>query len=782
MIGRDTLDELPNVSSWSLDTTRRRRPERRANAGNSERNLVGSRINRVSPSELPVGSRTGRGSADGEQVLRYRSVSDPRTLREQAGSIQALADSEKEAVGFLPKAAYDEAISRGRLIAMLDTSTIPPALAGFVLFSGVYPNARVQQVVTAAAHRRRGVASSLIRELVAQLEARQYLRVTAAVADDLPIAQAFYEGRGFRTALERAGGAARGRGIVVRALDLDNAHLLSVLERPRVATPGMVDLGLRVRSVGAAPLYAMDLNLLFDAIRNGRERADLARRVVGAALAHRLRLATAHEFVVELERTSVAGGEDPLLALARQLPRLPGAERAELNALAATIRGIVFGPDPIPRRRQQAESDARHLAHAALARASGFLTSDGAMLDARGPLIDRIGIDVLSLDEFAALLDDEPEGRGSSAPLPATNLTLAGVARTDALAYLERQSITTATFDGLDGSAGSVVAFEAVTEGGEIVGLAARSRNPPVDAPVRLVVHVRADQVQADLSAEALLNSQCLQACADGPITIEAIDLPGQATVRRAAVLQGFVPRPGGTMVKLAIGRPITSRSWSAIARLTRRRTGLRLPIAAPGEDDVATGITVTDPGGNDMPVALQALEDAIGPTLIAWPGRGGAIVPIERRFADDLLGTAAQASMFAPREAALGTRRTYLNSPRTASAMRPGTPILFYESLRSGGRGAIVAAARVVDAVVVDKGRLPAELVRRSVVDDVNPLSASSEVLATTFDNVMSLPAPVTLATLRAVGAVGAQNLVTVTPITSATLASILDGGWAIA
>jgi len=782
MTRRDILEEIPSARSWFMGATRRRVPREGANAGNPERNPLTSVPIEYRRVIVPSAPARGRGSPDGGQVLRYKSVSDPRILREQAGFIQALADGEKEAVGFLPKAAYDEAVSRGRLIAMLDSSTDPPTLAGFVLFSGVYPNARVQQVVTAAAHRRRGVASGLIRELVARLEARQYLRVTAAVADDLPIAQAFYEGKGFRTALERAGGATRGRGIVVRALDLANEHLLSVLEPPPVAAPGAIDLGLRARSAGAAPLYAMDLNLLFDAVRNGRERADLARRVVGAALAHRLRLATAHEFVVELERAAAVGSEDPLLALARQLPRLPGAERGELDALAATVRGIVFGPDPIPSRRPQAESDARHLAHAALARASGFLTSDGAMLDAREILMERIGIDVLSLDEFAALLDDGAEDRGSPAPWPATNLTLARIARSDAMAYVGRQALAADVFDGLGGPTGSVVAFEAVTDGGEIVGLAGRSRNPAVDAPARLVVHVRADHVRADLSAEALIHSQCLQACADGPITIEAIDLPGQATVRRAAMLQGFVPRPGGTMVKLAIGRPITPGSWSATALFTRRRTGLRLPIVPPGEHQIASGVTVTDPDGNEVNVALRALEDAIGPTLVAWPGRAGAIVPIERRYADDLLGTAAQASMFAQREAALGTRRTYLNSPRTASALRPGTPILFYESLRSGGRGAIVAAARVVDAVVVDKGRLPAELVRRSVVDDVDPLSASSEVLATTFDNVLSLPIPVTLATLRAIGAVGPQNLVTVTPIAGATLAAILDGGWPIA
>ena len=198
--------------------------------------------------------------------------------------------------------------------------------------------------------------------------------------------------------------------------------------------------------------------------------------------------------------------------------------------------------------------------------------------------------------------------------------------------------------------------------------------------------------------------------------------MPGQTALRRTALLQGFVPRTGGTLVKVAMGRPVTSLSWPTIARFTRRRTGLRLPEVPPTEDQVREGITVIGPDGCDVVVTLPLLEDALGPTLLAWPGRVGTIVPIARHYADDLLGTAQQFSMFGPLEAGFASRRTYVNSPRATSALRPGTPILFYKSIRSGGRGAVVASARVVDAMVVNKTRLPTEQMKRSVVDDVRP------------------------------------------------------------
>jgi len=39
-------------------------------------------------------------------------------------------------------------------------------VAGFILYSGVFPHARIQQVVVAKRHRRAGVASALINEVV----------------------------------------------------------------------------------------------------------------------------------------------------------------------------------------------------------------------------------------------------------------------------------------------------------------------------------------------------------------------------------------------------------------------------------------------------------------------------------------------------------------------------------------------------------------------------------------------------------------------------------------
>jgi GNAT superfamily N-acetyltransferase len=712
----------------------------------------------------------------------YRAESDPAWLLQRLSEIRALADVEKEALGFLPEAAYREAIEKRRLVAMCTRRDGNSELVGFILFSGIFPNARIQQVVVAKQHRRTHVASALINEIVSQLEARGYQTITAAVASDLPAAQAFYDHNGFVARRSRPGGQARGRTIVVRARDLATDTLFSVLERPDAASQGAVDLGLRKRGAGQAPLYAIDLNVLFDVVKGkNRPRSPIAERLIAAALAHQIRLAVAPEFIVELERTSNGEDADPILKLARQLPRLPIVDLAEANRLSAVVHTIVFvAPGSPDAGSAQALSDARHLAQAALARASGYVTSDGRILAARDQLLQEIGIDVATLEEFATLLPtestspDDSHLRGSEAAMKSAPVDV--VRR-----YLDEQGVNQSLVSEFAPGPANCGRWRAraVTEAGEVVAVGAFIGPANIDAPARILVHVRPDLVSCEIFADHLLDAQCWEACGSGPVTIELVAIPGQSAVRRAAMLRGFLLAPRtDTLVKVALGRPVTNSSWPAIARQTRRRTGLRLPETPPDEAALQSGLAVQAPDGKSISVRLSALEDALGPTILAWPGRDAVVVPIARNYADDLLGTGDQFPLFGRPEAAFLTLRTYFNSPRSAMLMRPGTPILFYESKRSGGRGAIVAAARIVDATVVLKQQIPGNLLRRAVVEDVDPLSASSDVLATTFDNLLRFPSPVSLEEVRKLGG-GAGNFQTTTALQNSVLCEILERGW---
>jgi hypothetical protein len=554
-----------------------------------------------------------------------------------------------------------------------------------------------------------------------------------------------------------------------------------MLEPASAASANAVDLGLRARSAKLAPLYAIDLNVMFDAIRK-RPRTDNAERVIGGALAHEFRLAIAPEFIVELERHTATRPVDPILRLALQLPRLPACDTAEVDRLADAIHEIVFvASRAAGAGSPQARSDARHLAQAALSRASGYITSDTTVLTAREHLLENIGIDVASLDEFAELL--APHATSSVVDqLKGTTCAVKSASYDAVHSYLMAQGLPDAVIRGFLPSAPADRMrwrARAIFESDEIVGVAVSLVPPSIEAATRTLVHVRPDLVASEFFAEHLVHVECEEACRSGPQVIDLELVPGQGNVQRAAILRGFLPGPGDTLIKLALGRPLTSNTWDAIARQTRRRTGLRLPDRRSDKDGLEPGITILGPDGIPRTVRLLALEDALSPALLVLPNRDGVIVPITRSYADDLLGTAQQLPLFGRPEAAFVMRRTYFSSSRTASIMRPATPMLFYESKRSGGRGAIVAAARIADAVIIKKDQVSGEDLRRAVVEDLDSLNGGSEVLVTSFDNILRFPSPVPLDALRQLDAQGRVNFQTATPIANGPLEAILELGW---
>lgn len=714
----------------------------------------------------------------------YRSESEPAVLLRHLAAIRTLADSEREALGFLPESAYRDSIMQKRLRAMLARENGTSYLAGFILFSGVFPNARIQAVAVSPEHRRSGVASALVSGLVSYLESRGYIAVTAAVASDLATAQAFYESHGFIARRIRDGGQTRQRRIVLRSRELDTANFFKLMAPPAVSGQGIVNLGLRPRSAFEAPLYLIDLNVLFDLVKD-RARSTTANRVFGAGLAHLVRLAVAPEFIIELERTSKDPANDTPLKLARQLPKLPAFPREDVEPLAAAIHKTVFvDTHHAQAGTRQALSDARHLAESALIRASGYITSDNALLNARDDLLKLIGVDIASLDEFVELLPAEEPNR-ESGQLKGTKCETKTATSSEAKRYLISQHVS----EGLISEyLPSAAAFQrssmyGISEDGELVAVGICRTPTTVDAPARMLVHVRPDHVSSETFAEHLLDEAIREACHSGPVTIELRSIPGQSTVSRAAKLRGFLPAANSDiLIKVALGRPLTPTTWRVIARQTRRRTGLALPEEAPAASAVQSGLSVRSADGAEVVVQLAALEAALAPTLIVWPGRDGVIVPIAKPFADDLLGTAEQLSMFGRPNAAFIGLRTYFNSARTAPLMRPGVPILFYESRRSGGRAAIVAAGRIVDATILSKEQVSGDLMQRAVVEDLEPLTTSSEVLATSFDSLIRFPNPVSLDTLRQLGADGPSNLQTTTSLSNTRLAAILDRGWSSA
>jgi hypothetical protein len=303
-----------------------------------------------------------------------------------------------------------------------------------------------------------------------------------------------------------------------------------------------------------------------------------------------------------------------------------------------------------------------------------------------------------------------------------------------------------------------------------------------VDPLGRMLIHVRHEGHDAELFADYLIESLIRRACESRPIAIELVHLNGQSIINRMATARGFHRQPTGShFSKIAIGRPLTAGTWSTLVQQIRRGTGLTLP------DDFESiskpeGLKVTSPDGTTHQLDAETLEDLLRPTIIVWPGREGVIVPIRKPYADELLGTSHQAnfSFIHNKDASFLSRRAYINSPRSAKLMRPGSPIVFYESKRDGyGRGAAVAVARIVNSIVVAKSQVDPKSDRRLVIDNPEEFSATEDVLLTTFDSLIPFARPVSLKKLKEFNSTGRANLVSAVSLSSDQMTSILDYGW---
>ena len=702
----------------------------------------------------------------------------PGSLLPHFDEIIALINSERKSLGFLSEQAMRDGIERGKVLALLDPSVEKTRLVAYLLYSGVYPHAKIQQIATVEAYRHQGVASALLRALIAELERLEFLSIQADVASDLDTALAFYAKNGFERVRVRTGGASRNRQIVVHTYELDTETLFT-----RVGgIENAIDLGIRRRSAGGHSFFALDLNVYFDLARD-RSHSESARRLFGAALGHEIRLTVADEFVRELRRTTQQDKDDPILQMALRLPRMPKAASMEWKSLRDQIHGLIFEQKSAHEAATpQSLSDAGHLAHAALARASAFVTRDSVILDSRDDLLQRFGIDVLSLEELVITLPARIEHSNSEIQKgpgfvckEATPQIIGDLLRSQCLDQKIIQDFTQDDSHLMDADR------LAVWKQGEIVACAVLLQ-PRVSRPVnRLLVWGRPESLEVELYIDHLLDKMLRKSGSSLATAVELERLAGQSTLTKAARARGFTRQTSPrALVKVVMGRPVTDRTWAIAIQELRLRAGLELPPRMPAGSS-AENFSFKTNLCKEISVSLMALENMLGPTLLIQQDQDGVIVPITRSYSNLLLDADPQMSLgiVDDRNAAFLSRKAYVNSPRSSNVMRPERPILFYESKRSGGVGGVVAIARIVDAVICDKGDIPHDSLRRLVVEDVAEFSSGQEVLVTSFENLFVLPSCVPLARLRAIEAVDESNLVTAKRVSGGVVARILDEGW---
>lgn len=679
----------------------------------------------------------------------------------------AKADSDRNALGFLPETIYPEAAYLGKLLVATVTDESGEHYAGHMLFGGVFPQARIFQLYVAPPYRNRGIAREILDFLKDRLTQNSWLSITAKVATDLPANRA-WEKLGFITARVKPGGSSRGRMINVRVLDLKSPSLFDYLE-----PAARVEFRLSHKLSPRKPLYLLDLNVFFDVIRQ-RPRSQESGDIFRAAFENNVRLMVAEEFVEELKRTSYDPTNDPVLTLALQQPRLPRPSEKFLNPLLDELAEIIF-----PERKRsksltaQDQSDLIHIATAVHQNAAGFITNEIAILRSASTLLKKYRVEVFGAAEFSGLTADKEAAQ--NIPIAKTDKEGTIITKhvaTDDIARIEKflsknnasqSSIDEARITGHD--APNKIA---VYDGDNIICYAhwycSRGPQPTAD----LFICVDETHPDAETAIDHILTSTSESLSRNQPCLVKLYISEGDSTTRQFAISHGFTLPEGESssshkLQRLCVRKIIVEENWTSVRHNIATRSGVQLPENMPAYAGPHQKIDIVLTGKRATKIGLLELESYFAPAIFMLPGRDGVLVSIKHDFSEDLFRSSPQSSLLAPPQAVLRRERVYVTSGRTKSAFTEGAPIVFYESQEGRGRGAVIAIGRITRVQLIKKQEAIPSVRARGVLNArlLDLVSSVSDVTEVAFDNLFVLNKPVELKKLRTMGVADGANLV---------------------
>jgi GNAT superfamily N-acetyltransferase/predicted nucleic acid-binding protein len=697
------------------------------------------------------------------------------------------ADKERAALGFMPSSAYSEAAEQGKLWIAVKKDGDKEQYAGHLFFGGAFPRLRIFQMFVKRDHQRKGVASLLLARLVKESEKANYLTISARVASDLG-ANSFWQQQGFEVVTSRPGGKTTQRTILVREKLLNSPRLFDLLDPS--APPTDHDLRLADRLSARAQIYAFDINVLLDIVKD-RPRAEAVARIFSAAMANHIRLFVAPEFIAELERAK-RQGSDPVLDLASTLPQFPPTSAQGIESLLEELGSIIFTDrSKESRLRNRDHSDVLHLATAIQNKAAGFITSEKAILRRHSVLLDKYEMDVVGVAEFAEWLaphawaehEHQTLEIGTGRELKATELRQN--AKADVEKFLKLFNIDNADInEALSlGTTASPRRRYVIYSGHEIVGFASWPAPQKILTALDTFIFLNEESPHAESALDYTFSALLIDCGHCGPNIVRIFSRESKLTERVAESL-GFrrsitSGNQHGLLQKVCLGRVVRESNWQDVREDLSKRVQLTLQERPPNYVDSTTNISLTSPTDVRLSIPVVELEELLGPALFLLPGRTGAIVPIRKEYAEALLGTSPQLQLLPKREASLLFRRTYYSGKNTLTTMKAGTLLCFYESKRDKGSGSIVACARSIETSVGSPSESALSIRRGGVLEPTSFKNDKQDVKAITrFDTVMKFSKPVPLARLRKLSCDDGSSFVTAKRITHEQLCKILDEG----
>ncbi len=703
------------------------------------------------------------------------------------------ADAHRQAFGFLSQNAYKDWALQEKIHVAIEAVSGKKRYFGHIIFGGSNLQGRIFQAYVTTSGRGRNIGKMLVDSAIEKCKQRGFLSVVARVADDLTDANKFWQKVGFKTIKVVDGGKSAGRRINIRTRDLDVPSLLDFMSKPASTIPQ--SLGIGVDTTSSAPIYAFDLNVIFDIVKD-RPRSTQAGQVLGLAFNNHIRLSISAEFLEELRRVSSQFPNDPMLKLAQTLPKLAAPSSGnDFTEMLTDLTAMIF-PNQLRDNKlsTQDKSDIRHIATSIHHGITGFVTSEKALLRATDDLWKKYGLEIIAPEELIENQDADPRDSlsvGAVATSTDQHITIVDYRSTqkrDLVAFLISQRVPRTEVLRLlgKGAAWSEASGLAVFEGDSIVatGLWDSAANPRGFAEINIYVDDAC--INSKIIAEHLIETASTYLSSKSPVVMSLPITTQNSLIRKISVAHGFrsvdeeLSAPN-SLQKIAFGRPLTSENWKKAARKIKKISGVSLPAKMPKSSNGKLLIQLQTPNGKNVTIDSKELENLLSPVLVLFSSRPCAIVPIRRAYADDLLGTSDHNSLLEHKEAVLKRVRTYFCTPRAASILKPGTALVFYESGGGSGRSSAIAIGRVLSSRIEFKDDIPIDVLTDGVLDEkmFHEIVKGKQILSVSFDNILKLPSPVPFARLKQLNCADDSNLVTAKTISAHELEQVIKDGW---
>ena len=699
--------------------------------------------------------------------------------------VRRLADGHRAELGFLPTSAYEEAAAKDNLWVAVEK--ISQAFQGYVLLGGIHPRMKIFQICVSSDHRDFGIGRELLSELTTYSTNHGYLSITARVSSRLKANQ-FWQKVGF-SIINQVPGRSQGTTINVYSMDLNVPSLFSAQSSADQAT---IQVDPR-RPLLHTPWYVIDLNVFFDAIRN-RDSGECA-QIISSAMKHQTFVHITPEFTNELVRASHNQENDPVLELAKLFPTLPQTSSDQLRPTISNLKKL-FSTSPQARLwTKNDESDLIHLAYSIHHRAFGFITRDKAVLRNANTLYERFGLQVLSPTEVVETIEVDRD----SVRIPMSAFSTEREIRVSSLNEKNRTKVErfllrhdsyqrpVMSWRTTSGSAWQPIV---VSSSDHIVGLGLWSG--PWHSAADSVLHLFADEGHPDVDRaidHILVVSENIGE-ADRLWRFNLKVPRNQSRTIETAFKRGFHPQrniDSSTEIeftRVVFRGPMFPAMWSRVVKSGLDRTGLHISGSMPTYQELTnTGIVISRDGARkSWRMSMFDFETFISPGLLVPPQRDAVIVPIQERYAADLLPEASeQGLLISQHDAAFRLERAYFLRARRHGLVPRGQLVVFYVSKP---RSEAVAMARVVFSDTLTTTQATLGLHRQGVLAEeeiIGRANSRGEITVFTFDNLLPFSNYISVHRLKDMGCVGRDNLRTARRISGQMLRRIIGEAFGV-